>query len=238
MHHIPRDSSLRSVLFRVLAEVSTLWTLTCLALSGSSALADTELRVTTAPSWSRLSIAGSADGSFVVAWNDRVLGWPVTLGQRFDRAGQAIGERLQIDGAAWPDVASAANGDFVVLKNDGIPAGVNVHPFDRLSRPRGISFTVATDAYGGASLAMAPGGEFVVAWSPYVGPLQAQRYDGSGRRNGDEIRVVDRQDAEWSPTAAMGDDGSFIVAWTGRFTLHAQQFDSSGDRRGDPLSRK
>ena len=235
MHHITRDSFLRSVLFRVPAEVSTLWALTCAALCGSAALADTELRVTPAPSWSGVSIAGGADGSFVVAWNDRFFGWPVTLGQRFDRAGRVVGERLQIDGAGELDVASAANGDFVVLKNDGIPGGVNVHPFDRLSRPRGISFTVATDAYNGASLAVAPGGEFVVAWSPYLGLLQAQRYDRSGRRNGNEIWVVDRQDAEWSPTTAMGDDGSFIVAWTGRFTLHAQQFDPAGNRRGDRL---
>jgi carbonic anhydrase/acetyltransferase-like protein (isoleucine patch superfamily) len=82
---------------------------------------------------------------------------------------------------------------------------------------------------------MAPDGKFVVAWSPYLGLLQAQRYDTSGRRIGDEIRVVDRQDAEWSPTAAMSDDGSFVVAWRGRFTLHAQPFDASGNRRGDQL---
>jgi len=69
------------------------------------------------------------------------------------------------------------------------------------------------------SIARAPDGRFVVAWSGPGDPgdgtdIFARRYDAAGAPDGGELRVnADTPGDQTTPAVAMNDDGGFVVAW-------------------------
>jgi hypothetical protein len=110
-----------------------------------------------------------------------------------------------------------------------------------------LANTYTNDMQRQASVAIAANGNFVVAWSSFSQDggrdgIFAQRFSGAGARLGVEFRVntYTLNDQQY-PSAAMADDGSFVVAWQSAaqegpdFGVYAQRFDALGNRLGAEL---
>jgi hypothetical protein len=121
-----------------------------------------------------------------VVWVSIGLSNPAIVGQRYDNAGIPQGDgfrvnttRLGVSGAFQPDVASNADGNFVVvwpMRADGSDTGVFGRAFDSAGVPQSEQFQINafTTGYQWLPSVAAKGpDEFVVAW-------QSDGQDGSG----------------------------------------------------------
>ena len=124
---------------------------------------------------------------------------------------------------AFPDVATAADGSFVVVwteldLDDTQPDSVKARLFDAAGRPRSGPILVTRTVYtlGSPAVAMAPDGRFVVVWqggveSPFL--VFGRRYDAAGRPLGPRFRLADTEIDQFEPDVAMASDGSFVTVW-------------------------
>jgi S-layer family protein len=208
-----------------------------------------------------VGVARAPDGRFVVAW-EGAQAYPSrrdVFAQRFDAAGNRVGAEFLVNSYTTraqyhPDVAIDAFGDFVVVWSsdlqDGSFAGVFGQRFDAAGARQGGEFRVNTTTAGyqsggqyyGASVARAPGGEFVVVWDGYSpGANQdvfLQRYNASGAPVGSELRVnsaTNQQD--WGSSVAMDAQANFVVTWMMSASYYGtitrgQRFASDGSPRG------
>ncbi len=162
--------------------------------------------------------------------------------------GGEFGVSAQTDaGQSEPQVATAANGDFVVVWSDwlrdGSESGIFGRLFDATGRPLGPDFQINTSTAGDQfrpAVARHPDGSFVVVWeSDHLGAifgLFAQRFDASGNPLGGEFQVNTVQGVvDLWPDVAADDAGSFVVVWN-RSGVLAQRFDSVGQRIGGELA--
>jgi hypothetical protein len=203
------------------------------------------------------SIAATAGGDFVVAWQSTNQNGSDTdvFVRRFDAAGTPQANEFRVntytpDFQGRPDVAVDAGGDFVVAwdshDQDGSLSGVYAQRFDAAGAPRGGEFrvnTYTTSSQYSPAVASDAGGSFVVAWvSDQDGSswgVFGQRFDASGTPRGAEFRV-NTYTTGYQSTSAIASDasGNFIVSWNsnaqdGSLTgVFAQRFDASGARRG------
>jgi UDP-3-O-[3-hydroxymyristoyl] glucosamine N-acyltransferase len=177
-------------------------------------------------------------GNFVVTWygsDDRAIRF-----QRFTAAGARLGDELAVTqeppgNFAWPQVAMARNGEFVVVwSQSGEP--VRGQRFDADGHPEGGEFELGIDSYSGAAVGMSPHGAFVVAWSGYYGPLDLQVFDAVGARVGAPIMV---SNDGVGPAAAMRADGELVVLWrTLRYPqdVVGRRYDASGNAIGEEFA--
>ena len=148
-------------------------------------------------------------------------------------------------------VGADAGGNFVVVwisrDQDGDHYGVFGQRFDSMANALGSEFRVnswTTGPQRGPSVAMAAGGDFVVAWhSPYqdgaIEGIFSQRYDSSGTTLGDEFRVnAYTPSAQRFPSIASDPSGNFVVVWSSSlqdgsdYGVFGRRFDNGGERLG------
>ena len=180
----------------------------------------------------RVAVAMDKDGNFVVAYALTEAGNISTVfARKYNRNGGGFQTRLvtYIPGSTEPDVAMAANGDFVLA-----------YSFKRTARDRDIAarmyqgngnylrtISVANtdwDEYN-PSIARNPSGWFDIAYQAYVGFLPIKAAPGNYQTNvylarytprGDGGRsyiVANGLDREENPSVAMDDAGNSVVAW-------------------------
>ncbi|MCP3960065.1 MAG: hypothetical protein GY719_19645 [bacterium] len=185
-------------------------------------------------------IAWQPGGDFVVVWAGPgyIPGSTLPAGRRYDSEG-ALVSNLQIsvssiDYAHTPSVAAAGDGSFVVVWDDddnspGPPdpdgRGILARRFDAdgngLENPFLVN-TYTTDDQENADVAADGAGNFVVVWES-VGSadssnrgIQAQRFDSSGAKLGEEFRVsFNLMEDNLDPGVVMDEDGDFTVVWAG-----------------------
>jgi hypothetical protein len=197
------------------------------------------------------SVAVGADGHFVVTWssfNQDGDGWGV-FGQRYDAAGNKVGEEFQVNTTTKGDqmysaVALTKDGDFVVVWSsagqDGDGWGVFGQRFDASGNKAGNEFQVNTTSAGDqtyAAVASDAAGNFSVTWSSYNqdggGSWDIYRRDfaNDGSARGDEYRVntTTTGDQTWS-SIAMNASGESVVTWAshdvnqGGWDVYGQRF--------------
>ncbi len=203
------------------------------------------------------AIAIAADESFVVVWEDdsnrnglfniRTRAFGVDGLERFPQFTvntSSRGQQLQ------PDVAVAANGDFVIVwQSDGDDDGL----FQLEARgfaPDGIEriaeFTVNARSAGqqiDPAIAMDPDGNFVVVWAndgdgDGLFEVFARGFDASGLERIPQFTVNPRSAGQQlKPAIGMDANGNFIVVWEddrdgdGSFQVHARAFNADGTER-------
>lgn len=223
----------------------------------------------------RPSVASTGAGGFIVVWESqpppRFPGpdgdGAGVFAQRYDAIGARAGTQFQVNVGTlgWqqaPSVAADATGRFVVawettgIDADGSESGAFLRLFDADGTPRSGDLqanTYTSSEQRHPTVAVAPGGNFVVAWesgsSGYLGepPSQdgddegvfAQRFDATGTRVGGELQV-NSLTAGPQRNAAVGIDasGRFVVAWeSGGYRdpadgdlagIFARRFDAAG----------
>jgi hypothetical protein len=204
-----------------------------------------------------VQLAMAGNGDFVVVWANSpnqssefdiyMRGFNADGSERFSTRRINIendGEQIA------PDVAMAANGDFVVVWADDEDG----NGFFQI-RGRGY-FANGTQKFGDSELnnlgagdqldpvvAMADDGRFVVAWADdqdndKIYDISARRFSASGSPQGSQFYVhAEREGLQAEPALAVGPEGAFVIAWRDDNDLnfysqiHASAFDASGTAR-------
>jgi hypothetical protein len=145
-----------------------------------------------------------------------------------------------------PDVAMDAQGNFVVAwfgAGPGDGQGIFARRYNADGEAQGSEFLVNTttaNAQNHPTIAMAPDGDFVIAWasarsasSGYVN-IAAQRFDANANKIGGEIAVntelLNYSAEKVLPDIALSDDGQFVVVWSvsNPQRWYVRQFDANG----------
>ncbi|WP_225009724.1 DUF642 domain-containing protein [Novosphingobium percolationis] len=188
------------------------------------------------------TIAGLANGGFVVTWYD----YSGTLGdasgtsikaQVFDAAGAKASTELLVNTQTagsqyYPNVTDLAGGGFVITwydlsgtLGDAASGSIKAQVFDAAGGKIGIEFLVNTETLGDQNRPTITGladGGFVVAWQDSSATLgdasatsiKAQKFDATGAKVGGEF-LVNTQTTSYqtSPTITGTVDGGFVVSW-------------------------
>jgi hypothetical protein len=204
------------------------------------------------------SVAGLADGRFVVTWQSKDQdgdNWGV-YGQRYEAAGSPIGAEFQVNASTAdeqqsPSVAALADGGFVVTwqskDQDGDNWGVYGQRYDAAGNAVGAEFQVNTTTakeQQNPSVAALAGGGFVVAWQSWDQDghewgVYGQRFDAAGNPVEFEFQVnTDFSKHQQDPSVVGLADGGFLVTWQSKdqdgndWGIFGQQFDPDGDAIG------
>lgn len=185
------------------------------------------------------SAAFAADGSFAVVYAVRTAAAGDPLGirlRRFDAAGRPLGDEIDVCGARRqspiePTIAALPGGYLLAwldAESDGDDYGVLARRFDAAGNPLGDPFVVnesSTGPQNAAALAVAPDGEFVVAWNSSDGDkagVFARRFAADGSPLTGEFRLTralaGRQTlrpAAGTTRIALAADGRLVAAWNG-----------------------
>ena len=208
----------------------------------------------------RPHVGRASDGRFVVSWRCDVVDGSTAgiAARRFDASGNAAGAEFAANTytngfQGTPDLAVAANGDFVAVwedanNHDGSAFGIFGQLHDAAGNQVGSELQANTFTAGNQripSVAVSPAGGFVVAWrSSFVDGsdygVAAKRFDASGNALGNEFVVntytTGRQYGFFGQVAHDA-RGNFVVTWTGAgaggaYDTFGQRFSASGVRRG------
>ncbi len=146
----------------------------------------------------------------------------------------------------YPDVASAADGSYVMVwEAVGGPAGegqIVGRRYSASGTALGAEFNINT--LGGASMkpsvAMAWDGSFIVTWT-MDGDIYARRFDNTGSALGSQFVVnADVVGDQGNASISAANDGRFVVAWedsvSGFSIGKAQLFNSDGTVNGKTIT--
>ncbi len=204
------------------------------------------------------SVAVASNGDFLVAWESFGAGGRDSVaGQRYNQAGDALGEEFQINEDAVPGnrpaVAAVAGGFAVVFEGDGSVGddpgkSIQAKLLDGGGRTIGEQFQINASTDGDQTrpaIASLPGGGFVAVWendpssglSPGLADLRGRRFRADGTPSGDEFEIdAPFEGRDRQPAVAVAADGSFVVAWSAvssanpsRGNVRAQRFDAAGE---------
>jgi hypothetical protein len=208
-------------------------------------------------------VAGAADGSFVVVWEDDDASGDGLFGRRFDAAGAALGTVFQVNDYTTDDqrrahVAQHTTGEFVVVwesegDRDGDSLTIIGQRFDAAGAADGTEFLINTYTSShqfNPSVDYDGAGNFVVVWDSSYTPfgyiygsgLFGQRFGNDGSPLGTEFHVNSFLPGyQRAADVAADDDGQFMVVWQtdyidgDRLGVAARLFDSTGVPLGNDL---
>jgi hypothetical protein len=176
---------------------------------------------------------------------------------------EPLGEEMQVNSRTGgfqrkPSVAVDGDGNLIVAwestASDGLDSdgtSIQARRFLSTGAPFGAQFEVNTWTTGTqsrVSLAAAPVGAFVMAWSHFganpadTSSVRARLFDGSGAAVGDDFQVNSYTPSGQSlPSVGMDAAGNFVVVWQSYgspgsdrsgFSIQGQRFDWSGSAIG------
>lgn len=199
------------------------------------------------------SVAMSAAGDFVIVWHSNQAGDTRVYGQMYASTGVAVGSQFQVNTSTTneqrePSIAIDGSGNFVVAwqSNHIGDNRVYIQRYGNTGTPVGAEVqvnTTTTNAQAFPTVAMAPSGDFVVAWQSDQTSDQriyAQLIDRSGAFVGSEFQVNSTATATQArPAAAMDESGRFVIVWEGDQTIdsrvYARGFDQAGTAVGSEV---
>jgi hypothetical protein len=199
------------------------------------------------------SVASDADGDFIVIWhsgNDQDGDGFGGFGQRYQSSGARLGREFRINtytssGQGEPNVASDADGDFVVVWQSGSFAdnspfsGLFGRRYRSTGSPLGGQFRVSsynTSVQFVPKVATDADGDFAVVWWG-VGMADnaavfGRRFRSNGTALGEDFLVnSDITLGGAYPEVAIDTDGDFVVVWEKGYKIFGRRF----QRNGAPL---
>jgi hypothetical protein len=201
--------------------------------SGDVQGVEVRINTHTAMSQSNPAAAWTAEGQSIVVWPSELLdgnGFGV-FARRYDTAGTASGPEFQVNTyttgeQAYPAVAVAPDGRFVVVwedfTQDGSGLGVFGRLFDAAGVPLGGEFRAnafTTGHQGAPAVVWSPLAGFVVVWHGQnqdgsgLGTF-ARRFDALGTPVGSEFVVNSFTSGQQGlPAVAADAGGGFVVVW-------------------------
>ena len=197
------------------------------------------------------------DGRSLFSWEDRRdIGNSDLFAQRFDAAGNRLGDNFRVSDSAAPGDQSmsgawiAPNGVALVAWDDR-RYGLSGDIFAQFLNPDGsfmdTNFRVNDDPVGYANqyepkVSGDSSGRFVVVWEDGRGQgnsdwnIFCQRFNSQGQRLGSNIQVTTDDSIQWTPRVSCGLNGAFVVTWddnrNGNWDVYAQRYDAGGSALG------
>ncbi len=208
-----------------------------------------------------LDVAAAAGGGFIAVWSQARQNpdGTLVLGQRFDRAGDRLGDEFRVNvtntfDVCHPRVATDTEGNFVVAWTDESEdsGDIAARLFDRDGAALGgdIRVNQITDGEQGRPLALArsPEGDFAVAWDTRYEDDEGERQGrvsvrifastGLPRLGEFAVNTAPQTDGEVIGIAASADRGGrFLFAWAGYDEqsddrVFAQRLQADGSKDG------
>ena len=212
------------------------------ASNGSAAGSQFQVNTVTTYGQTAPSVATDPSGNFVVVWQSNRDGFVDTNieGQRFASNGTRQGSEFQVNSYTtssqkYPNVAKAANGDFVVVwQSRGCFCGDSSYEsilgqrYASDGSTLGNEFEVNTYTTGLQTLpsvAQEADGSFLVTWqsegsfanSDLTLTAEAQRFASDGSAVGGEFQVNSYKfPPQRSPSVSVDAGGHYVVAWEAR----------------------
>ncbi len=232
------------------------------AASGTPLAQEFQVNVRTLGNQQYSAVAVDDDGDFVVAWGSFTQDGSMfgLFARRFGSTGAASGGEFQVSSHTLsdqllPSVASAANGDFVMVwssrEQDGSQFGVFARRFTSAGAALASEFRVNAQTMGSqlySEVAADADGDFVVVWWDLGavdgdgGAVLARRFNSSGSTLATPFVVnVGTLGDQGRPDVAMDAEGDFVIAWMSDLhdpsglEVFARRFASSGDARTGDL---
>jgi Cadherin domain/RTX calcium-binding nonapeptide repeat (4 copies) len=182
------------------------------------------------------TVAGLADGSFVIAWQTTDTtqdgSGSAIKAQRFGASGTVLGSEFRVNTTAAgsqvnADIAILNDGRFVVSWQDGASGSSLSHAqvYNGDGTVSGVQINVGFGAgeFDTAVAALSDGG-FVLAYHR-LGAIFFQRYDANRAAVGGEVSVG----SGTLPEVSALTEGGFVVAWRqNSFTMSARAFSATG----------
>jgi Ca2+-binding RTX toxin-like protein len=161
------------------------------------------------------AVMATADGGFIVAWQDNAS--DNVEFQRFDAAGVGLGEQILALGGTQDDVALASNGTgFVVTFTDN-NGNFNVlaQLFQANGTPGTLVLAAATaSSEGGGVVADLAGGGFVVAWRDATSSdIMIRGFSSGGAETFAAKDVSTPANTALKASITPLANGTFVVAW-------------------------
>lgn len=224
----------------------------------SGAAVGAELRVNTTTTYFQTSpsVAGLADGGYVVTWTSPDANQTGIFEQRYDATGAAVGGEVRVNtytlsAQTASSVAALSDGGYVVswasLGQDGDYYGIYSQRYTASGTAVGGEVQVNTFTAGGQvapSLAGLSDGGYVVVWASSLEDgsgdgVYSQRYDAAGAAVGGEVQVNTYTDGDQSrPSVTSLTGGGYVVTWFSQgqdgdgYGVYAQRYDASGVAEG------
>ncbi|MFK0087404.1 type I secretion C-terminal target domain-containing protein, partial [Pseudomonas sp. NPDC090755] len=231
--------------------------------SGAAVGGEVQVNTFTANDQFNPSVAGLADGGYVVSWGsyDQDGSGEGVYAQRYDASGAAVGGEVRVNtvtanNQSSPSVTGLADGGYVVSWLSNSPTGIfwdiYAQRYDASGATVGGEVRVNTFTAGNQTfqsvVALADGG-FVLSWQSenqdgaFTG-VYAQRYDASGAAVGGEVRVnTTLYGMQQEPTIDALSDGGYVVSWMSshnqdgsEWGIYTQRFDASGQAVANTLT--
>jgi len=202
-----------------------------------------------------VSIAMNNKGNFVIVWSStgksQSYEWNI-FARCYDASGKPKGSEFQVNPRVGnshsdPLIGIDESGNFVIVWTCYLAdntKSIFLQCYDTSDIPQKNMFQVNSDRKNSPDspfVGMNSTGKFVIAWMSRdnVWNIYARRYDASGTPLGEEFRVnTTAEYAQTYPSVSMDDLGNYIIAWSEddwssrHYSMHAQQYDASGTRRG------
>jgi Astacin (Peptidase family M12A) len=171
------------------------------------------------------NVAMDADRTSVVVWQDGRTDGDIRARCRAIDGADRFGEIVVASGSGSneaPDVAMAADGNFVVVWQRRLPGGVQeirMRGFDRRGQERFAPVTISSGAGvpGAAAVAIGGSGTFVAVWGELIDESLAVRgrvFGLDGTRIFEQFTVAeDLGDQDVFPRVAAATGDNFVVAW-------------------------
>lgn len=228
--------------------VSILFLILCIGVMGTPSTFAAETKVNTFQACDQVNptVAMDGAGNFVVAWSipiDNGCGDTSYFVRKFDRFGNRLGDEFQTNPDSprrSPVIAMAPDGRFVIVH------GTDFQLYDSQAKPVGKRVWINSDGYKASSPfpVMDKNGDFIIAYASsraagYSG-IYARKFNSSGEPLGNriEVKLGWRNDDVRNPSISMDADGNYVIAWLAHQggKVHAQVFDSSGNKIGNEVS--
>jgi hypothetical protein len=216
----------------------------------------TRVNTTNASDQGASTIGMAPGGEFVIAWEGTGEGDVYGVYARlYDASGVPQGDEFRANTYVTGNQAGAAAamdaaGNFAIAWTSAIQdssgsSAIYAQRYDASGTPQGGEFLVNTFDNGkqeSLTMAMAPNGDFIVAWVSYLQDsdgskgIYAQRYDSNGVPQGGEFQPTPTaDDHQRNPAVAMDANGEFVIVWESRgqdanfsYGIFGQKYDSTG----------
>ncbi len=200
-------------------------------------------------------VEGTADGGFLIAWMDNSSGSEDFFLQRYDAAGNAVGNAVSLPAIDHPftygdvaeatdalDIQALADGRYVVSWTTS--AGSVAQLYGANDQPIGSQFTIEGNGWFGKSEVLA-NGNIVFIYQEFSSggrwDVFARHYNPDTEALGNRIAVNNTtgNDQQLGQVTALS-DGGYVVVWqsagnaqdTDQHGIVGQRFDASGNKVG------
>ncbi len=194
------------------------------------------------------SVVPTADGGFLISWDDGRNGTADIYAQRYNSAGDTVGSNFLVNdnaesGHQWgPSVAALLDGGYIITwLDERNGADIYAQRYTAEGTAIGTNFRVNDDdgsnTTGAPTIAANADGGFLISWADRRDgerDIYAQLYEASGVAAATNFMVNDDEGDhnQNEPQVATSNEGGFVISWNdarnGSNDVYVQHYNATG----------